>query len=86
MAGEKRYTVMVEVEADPKDAAKLRRLLPDLLDKAGFVVTSSTTTAESWLMAAKERLHSEPRTRGMWDPGSVSSGTSRKPRGPGPAR
>jgi hypothetical protein len=43
MANEKRYTVMVEVEADPKDAAKLRHLLPDFLHKAGFVVTTSTT-------------------------------------------
>jgi hypothetical protein len=86
MANEKRYTVMIEVAADPKDAAKLRHLLPDFLHKAGFVVTTSTTTVESWFLEAGEKLRGEPRTRGMWDPGSVSNGTSRKPRGPGPAR
>lgn len=88
MPNEKRYTVQIEVEADPKDAAKLRRLLPDLLHKAGFVTTTGTTTAETWLVVATEKLRNErtESSRGMWDPGSVSNGHSRKPKGPGPAR
>ena len=73
--GLKRYTVSIEVESEPGAAARLRQLLPDLLNGAGYVTTSGTTTTETWVLRAQDDLRKEKPLRGEWGPGISGRGS-----------
>jgi putative FmdB family regulatory protein len=58
---EKEYAVTLAVRAAPHQAARLRIILRETLEAAGFELTHAPTTVESWLAAAMERA--KPTTR-----------------------
>ena len=64
-----KYSVRIEVEAEETDAAKLRVLLPQLLQGAGYSTTTGGTVIAAWLVTATEKLKARP------EPGSQTAQT-----------
>lgn len=74
------WRVSVEVEATEDAAAKLRSLLPELLEGAGYVTTTGSTIIASWLVRETEKLHRaalEDLVRRNGDQGRKGGNTSR---------
>jgi hypothetical protein len=79
---EKEYAVTFSVSAAPHQAAKLRTILRDTLELAGFELTAGVTTVESWLVKAMAaRPPSVSETRGQ---GELPVGRSYRRKGAGP--
>lgn len=82
----KDYRCSFTVSAEPEEAAKLRILLRDTLEGAGFTMLTGTVTVEVWYAREVEKLnrrngHSEMhRAASDWMP----QGKARKGMGRGP--
>ncbi len=67
--GEKEYVFTGAVTAAPHEAARLRTILRECLEAAGFHVTAGITTAETWLVAAMAARPApfRERTQQVWE-------------------